>query len=108
MRTLFLLSLLTLSMAAADLAADLKDALTFRATFDGTTDASVALGDKRLFCEHTRQCISRSPGPVPIRDSEAHFSYFRASSDINRAFGDRSAGRSRSSIARIAKGGTYA
>ena len=49
MRTLFLLSFLTLSTAAADFAADLKAALTFRATFDGTTDASVALGDKRLF-----------------------------------------------------------
>ncbi len=49
MRTLFLLSLLTLSTAAADLAADLKDALTFRTTFDGTTNASIALGDKRLF-----------------------------------------------------------
>src|SRR2546425_8842103 len=49
MRTLFVLSLLTLSTAAVDLASDLKDALTFRATFDGTTDASVALGDKRLF-----------------------------------------------------------
>ena len=49
MRTFFLLSLLTLSTATANLAADLKDALTFRATFDGTTDASIALGDKRLF-----------------------------------------------------------
>ena len=49
MRTFFLLSLLTLSTATADLAADLKDALTFRATFDGTTNASTALGDKRLF-----------------------------------------------------------
>lgn len=49
MRTLFLLSLLTLSTAAVDLAADLKGALTFRATFDGTTDASAALGDKRFF-----------------------------------------------------------
>jgi hypothetical protein len=49
MRTFFLLSLLTLSTATADLAADLKDALTFRATFDGSTNASTALGDKRLF-----------------------------------------------------------
>jgi hypothetical protein len=49
MRTLFLLSLLTLSTVAANLAADLQGALTFRATFDGTTDARVALGDKRLF-----------------------------------------------------------
>jgi hypothetical protein len=49
MRMLFLLSFLNLSIAAADLATDLKNALTFHATFDGTTDASVALGDKRLF-----------------------------------------------------------
>jgi len=45
MRMLSLLSLLTFSAAAADL----KDSLTFRATFDGTTDAVVAVGDKRLF-----------------------------------------------------------
>src|SRR5438067_13206417 len=49
MRTLFLLSLLALSTVATNLAADLKHALTLRASFDGTTDASVALGDKRLF-----------------------------------------------------------
>ena len=48
MRTFFLFSLFILSATAA-LAADLKEALTFRATFDGTTDASVALGDNRLF-----------------------------------------------------------
>ena len=62
MRTLFVLSLLTLSTAAVDLASDLKDALTFQAAFDGTTDASVALGDKRLFVapSYKEQSAARS------------------------------------------------
>jgi hypothetical protein len=45
MRTLCCFSLLTFACYGADL----KDSLTFHATFDGTTDARVALGDKRLF-----------------------------------------------------------
>ena len=36
-------------LAASLSGADLKSALTFRATFDGTTDANVARGDKRLY-----------------------------------------------------------
>lgn len=36
-------------LAAAAPAAELKSALTFRATFDGTTDATVAMGDRRLY-----------------------------------------------------------
>ncbi len=45
---MFLISLVMISATAA-LPDDLKKDLTFRATFDGTTDASVALGDKRLY-----------------------------------------------------------
>jgi hypothetical protein len=38
-----------LVLSAALQAADLKSALTFRATFDGGTDAAVAQGDRRIY-----------------------------------------------------------
>ena len=44
MRLTYLL-MLTLPLGAADL----REAVTFRATFDGTTDATVARGDKRIY-----------------------------------------------------------
>src|SRR5258708_4848579 len=49
MRTLCHAFLMALSYTSADYGADLKDALLFHADFDGTADARVALGDRRVF-----------------------------------------------------------
>jgi hypothetical protein len=56
----FLLVLALLSQAAA---ADLQKDLTFRARFDGSTDAQVALGDRRIYTARSYQeQASAQPG----------------------------------------------
>ncbi len=59
MRTLFCFGILALSCFGADL----KDSLTFHATFDGTTDAKVALGDKQLYiAQNYKDQANAKPG----------------------------------------------
>src|SRR5437667_7703680 len=101
MRTLFVLSLLTLSTAAVDLASDLKDALTFHAAFHGTTDASVALGDKRLFVAPSYK--EQSAARTGLSGNTVHLITFLCYS----VFGAE-ASRRRSSHARYRRGFNHA
>jgi hypothetical protein len=54
-----------LSTVAAISAADLKDAHTIRVMFDGTTDASIAPGDKRLFiADQGWNCVGEAASAI--------------------------------------------
>lgn len=58
-----ILSIVTTGVTAAALAADPKAALTFRATFDGGSDAAAGKGDKRIYSAPSyKEQASAKPG----------------------------------------------